>query len=123
MMQSNHESRLIPSVERFVAALERLAPPLTPKRLKMIRTHYCVPGRALTATQLAHAAGNKSYRAVNLQYGLLGRRLALLMGWNLPKEAQASYACAAFYRPQTNLEWRWEMHAPFAEALRRCGLV
>jgi hypothetical protein len=118
-----HDAKLIPPSSRYVAALEKLAPRLTARRLKMIRAHYRAPGRTLTATQLAKAAGYKNYRAVNLQYGLIGAKLAALMAWKVPEGAQASYACAAFYRTDAEEDWRWEMHPAFAEALKKAELV
>ena len=123
MEHPQHDADLIPASSRYVVALEKIATRLTPKRLRMIRAHYCAPDRTLTATQLAKAAGYKNYRAVNLQYGLLGKKLAALMGWKVPEGAQASFACAAFYRTDAEEDWLWEMHPAFAEALEKTELV
>ena len=41
----------------------------------MLRAHYEAPGRKITATQLAQAAGFANFSAANLQYGLLGAML------------------------------------------------
>lgn len=51
----------------------------------MLKAQYTAPGHVITATRLAEAAGYANYNAANLQYGTLGRKLALYLGYLPPK--------------------------------------
>jgi hypothetical protein len=72
----------IASVEQYIAALLTLRDKGIPtSHLAMLRAQGRAPGAAITATQLAEAAGYESYHAANLQYGTLAYKLAGLLGF------------------------------------------
>jgi len=72
----------IASVEQFKAALLSLRDKhIAPSHLAMLRAQCRAPETAITATELAQAAGYESYHAANLQYGTLGCKLAGILGF------------------------------------------
>ena len=72
----------IASVAQFKAALLTLRDKHLPSsHLTMLRAQCRAPGMAMTATQLAEAAGYESYHAANLQYGTLAFNLAGILGF------------------------------------------
>lgn len=66
----------IPSAAEFAAALERLGRKVGKHHWLMLRAHYHARDRALTAAQLAEAAGYEDYSVANEKYGKLARALA-----------------------------------------------
>lgn len=65
------------SVDEFKAALLTLRDKhLPPSHFAMLRAQCRAPNTAITATDLAKAAGYESYHAANLQYGILACNLA-----------------------------------------------
>jgi hypothetical protein len=68
------------SVGTLVEKLELLRKPRG-NQLKFLQAHYDSPGRASTATILANGAKYKSYRGLNLQYGILAEKLANATGY------------------------------------------
>jgi hypothetical protein len=69
----------VPSKEQYVAAFSRCERAIK-GRLKILLAHCTFPGQAATATQLAEAVGYPNHSAVNLNYGLLARRVCEEMG-------------------------------------------
>ncbi len=51
---------------------------------KMLQDHYSAPTRKLTAPQLADLVGYKSYSAINLHYGRLGKMICDELGYIPP---------------------------------------
>jgi hypothetical protein len=113
-------SRIVPSPARFTEALRAVSRP-SARELRFLRAHYAAPGRALTATRLAEAAGYVNYGGVNLRYGLLAARIGEEMG---NRGARLSFL-VDFVRPKevTNREWVLVMQPHFATALKRAGWV
>jgi hypothetical protein len=110
----------LPTRLQFQRALKSLPMPRG-RQLAFLPEHVKAPGRALTARCLAKAARYHDYRGINLQYGLLARRIGDILG---RKDATLSLL-VAFVRPKsvTNTEWVMVMHPQFAEALKRAGWV
>ncbi|MBK1658265.1 hypothetical protein E2C05_13445 [Paracraurococcus ruber] len=75
----------IPMPADYAAAFRRLDAAIGPGRRRMLRALYEAPGRTLTATQLAAAAGYPNDTTANLQFGLLGQAIADDLGMILPK--------------------------------------
>jgi hypothetical protein len=72
----------IASVEQFKTALLTLRDKNLPSsHFTMLRAQCRAPNEAITATQLAAAAGYENYNAANLQYGTLAFNLAGILGF------------------------------------------
>jgi hypothetical protein len=72
----------VASVEQFKAALLTLRDKNLPSsHFVMLRAQCRAPNTAITATQLAEAAGYESYHAANLQYGMLAFNLGSILGF------------------------------------------
>jgi len=109
----------LPSVAAYAQALDTLN--LSSKHRRLLACHFRAHKHTITATHLAKLVGYKNYRAINLQYGRLGKRLGDALGaaYRPPSKAQASYSIATFIPPdEDHPDWEWKMHAPLAEALR-----
>jgi hypothetical protein len=72
----------IASVEQFKNALLTLRDKNLPSsHFAILRAQSRAPGTAITATQLAEAAGYENYNAANLQYGTLAFNVAGILGF------------------------------------------
>jgi hypothetical protein len=65
----------IPSAEQYKAAFLAIRNVITEKQLEMLRAHFHAPKHTITSTKMSETVGYASYKAANLQYGILGRRL------------------------------------------------
>lgn len=111
----------LPSVAEYKRALTSLRARLHPNHQKLLKSHFRSHRHTATASHLAKLVGYSGYRAINLQYGKLGKRIAIAIGgsYRPPKSAPASYAIATFLPPdEDHPDWEWKMHGPLAEALR-----
>jgi hypothetical protein len=90
---------------------------------RMLQAHAKAPGRALTAKQLAEAAGFAGYPATNLHYGDLGKQLQTLApidlsGLTYDDGAPVMTGYIAMGGGYTeNGEWLWIMRPEIAEAV------
>lgn len=107
------------TVNQLVQALRELREPTVAQK-RFLAAHHSAPGRTSTATKLARAAGYKNFSALNLQYGVLARRI----GERLGQEANLSFL-VEFTRPNgvTNDHWLLHMRPEVATALERAGWV
>ena len=64
----------IPTAEEYRQALGAILKP-GHSLWEMLKAHYEAPGKKMSSTQLADAAGYKDFTATNSQYGKLGREL------------------------------------------------
>jgi hypothetical protein len=110
----------LPTQAQFVQALKRVPKPKG-RQLDFLREHVQALGRAQNASGLADAVGYKSHDGINLQYGLLARRI----GEELGISGAGLTLLVDFIRPGdvTNAEWVMVMHPQFAEALKQAGWV
>jgi len=115
-----------PSAEEAVRALVRVFPNMSVGQRTMLRAHYKAPGRTITATQLAQAAGYANFSAANLQYGLLGAMLLAEIPEDLPRRQDGSRvticALASGDYPEKGADAPnsvWNMRQHIAEALKR----
>lgn len=83
----------IPTVEEYEYALSALREEISHGHLEMLKAHFAsraddasgkFEDRTMTTEQLAEAAHYDGYEAANLQYGLLGRRVAELLDYQPP---------------------------------------
>jgi hypothetical protein len=111
----------IPSVARYKQAFRVVDHLLNDGQRAMLQAQYLAPDRTLTATELAIAAGYRSYRGTNLQYGRMGQLLREVLDYN--EAGAASYVLSLFYPPQSvgNPEWLFVMHDKVARALKELG--
>jgi hypothetical protein len=96
--------------------------------LEMLQAHANAPGRVLTATQLAHAAGWKDLGAANLHYGWIGGEIADQFGLDLPRRADGTTIKTRALAdeadgPAPTSEFRWKMHREVALALSKLNLA
>jgi len=109
----------------FEDALLKLETPKG-KQLQFLKFHANAKGRALNMRRLAQKVGYKSWRAMNLQYGLLARSIGLAAGITKPDIS----LLVEFIPPEkisaqsiSNSEWILIMREPFAKALKRVGWI
>jgi len=79
----------IPTVEQYRQAFDRLGP-LAPSYEAMLDAHLTANDTLISASQLADAAGYKTWSAANLHYGTLGKRLAEELDYNPPTREDGS---------------------------------
>lgn len=109
-----------PTKTDFDRALKTIGKP-GGRQIDFLREHVNAQGRALTAQRLADSVGYKDYRGINLQYGLLARKIGDVLG---RKNANLTLL-VDFVRPKsvTNDEWIMVMHPQFATALKQARWV
>lgn len=85
----------------------------------MLDAHLKAANQVSIARELAAAAGYKSWRGMNLQYGLLAKRIA----GALQAQPQNLSLLVEFVRPHElrNTEWLILMRPTFARALKKSG--
>lgn len=113
---------IVPSVEKYKAALEMLEDELCDSDLKMLKIHYARPAHTLSATDMAEAMGYANYGAANLRYGRLGGRLCEQLNVSLKYKVNA---LCSFVKPNTqgNEYWLWVMRPEVVQALEELGWV
>ena len=115
----------VPSAQQYVTAFQNIK--RTDHRVKMLRFHYSMPERTVTATQMAHVMGYEDHKNANLQYGGLGREvgkklvaLGSVIGEKLLEYGPISTLVTLDKRDN---EWHWIMRPEVALALEILGLV
>lgn len=88
---------------------------------RLLCAHVNAPNHVSNMRTLAKAAKYKSWRAANLQYGLLARRI----GDELRIKGLRIGLLVEFVGPKklSNSEWLVMMRPTFARALKRAGWV
>jgi hypothetical protein len=113
----------VASIEQFRAALLAIRPSLTDNMLTMLRYQYRAPNHAATATELAQAAGYKTYEPANRQYGELGKLIADALTFTPPRRADGTHKYwSTLSTGDPSLEegehWRFVMRPELAAAIR-----
>lgn len=111
-------------LDAFAAIRERISE----KQMVMLAAHYYSGGRAVTMRELATASGYDDYKAANLQYGSLAKKLLDAMGRDAPLyDDETPIAILALgnivSRDEFGLEMHLVMHDSVARALERLELV
>ena len=109
---------VIRSPKEYMAGF-RAAQNLTDSHVQMLRIPYHAPARTVTATRLAVAAGYKSYRVANSQYGRLGR----IIGEQINSRPEEQWVSVLVTFEIRQGEWHWIMRPQVAEALESLGWV
>src|SRR5262245_16485211 len=102
------------NVSGYVKALGLLE--LTDWNKKLLYTLWRFPRHRASAGQIAHMLGWKEYRATNLHMGVLGHRLADVMGLNLEHHI---YAIAQFHSPYDGSDAIMTMLPSLAKAVEQ----
>jgi predicted HNH restriction endonuclease len=111
----------VPSAANYYTALKEIREQITPLQWRLLEAHYLAPDHTASAEEIALAAG-KSWKATNLQYGLLATNLRRSLGMPLALGEQQSTILAFFEPPTESFRfWRWVMHPPLATAIRDLG--
>lgn len=90
-MSAVHMPDPVASAEQYKQALLALRDKNLPdSHFQMLRAQGRSPGAAITAIQLAEAAGFKNYNAANLQYGTLASNVGALIGYHPQRRPDGS---------------------------------
>ena len=113
----------VPTAQEYASALQRLyyEDIITENQKFMIVQHSKMPDLTITATEMAILVGYKSWRGVNLQYGILGKRLRNYLSYS--EEGIELYIIAYFLAPGEvgNSDWLLIMHQEVADAIKLLG--
>jgi hypothetical protein len=96
----------------------------------MLRAHANAADYALTATELARAAGYDSFEAANIHYGRLGRQIAEFLDLPPPVHKRRGepiwtmvLAGGADEAEGEDDHWRWRMHPEVVDALQDLNMA
>jgi hypothetical protein len=118
-----------PSAEETARALSRVLPKASDGQKAMLRAHFLAAECRITATQLAKAAGYRTYSAANLHYGLLGAMLFVEMPQEVPRRKDGSpimtfvIATGDGQRSGEEEQWVWKMRPHIESGIRHIGGV
>ena len=116
-----------PEANEYVAAFQKLL--LTkraPSDWGMLKANYHAPERTITTTELARAISFKTFRAVNLRYGLFGEAVYEHVPVELPFDEKReklvfTFALATGVRVDKE-QWSWTLRPEVAAAMEQLGL-
>ena len=114
------------SVNEYVNAFNEIKSDFTDGHQSMLSANYHATNHTSTTKNLAIAAGYKSYRGVNLQYGILGRKLAESRNWSSPQHSDGSTFIPSEFLvkwDKRNDGWYCILHQQVVEALEITGLT
>jgi hypothetical protein len=119
----------IPTADEFVDAFNRLDEKIGPHHWLMLKALYVAPGRTLTATQIASAAGYASYASANEKFGVLAKMLADDLDYRPTRREDGTMrwtsTLATGADPAVEREdgqWQWRMRDEVADALGRLNI-
>jgi hypothetical protein len=123
MRTLNPPSGSFPTADEYRAAFGTCRDEMTLNHLLLLQRHYHSPGRTATARELADKIGYSDWRGVNLQYGLLAKRLCEVLGVEI--DGESVYILATFRREAgvKDGELQFVMRPQLAEALEALGWV
>src|SRR5258707_13063131 len=104
------------SARQFEVALKQIDLPKG-RQLAFLDFHEKAKARALTVTMLGDRVGYRSYRGINVHYGILAKQISEKLG--IPHQG-LSLLCD-FFKPGeiTNEHWVLVMRPEFADGLKR----
>ena len=119
----------LPTAEEFVNAFPRLDTEITERHWLMLKALLTAPGRTLTATEIAAAAGYSSFSSANLNLGTLARIVAEDLGYRPDRRADGSPRWTTTFATGADPSlceddglWRWTMRPQFAECLAQMNI-
>lgn len=105
------------SAADYESALKRAEGQISEAERSFLRKHYKWKGPPATATKLAHALGYSQYRATNLIYGKLAKKLELVYGEVPPHYRGIGFIVVESARPKAGEHWKLRMRPELAAAL------
>lgn len=116
----------IPTVAQYEAAFARCKPAIK-GRLKILLAHCRFADNTATATQLAAVLGYPNHNAVNLNYGLMARRVCEEMGLRKEdiggKHADWLVTFVSFDKPDDGGHVTLTVHDNVTKAIRALGWI
>lgn len=119
----------VPTADEFADAFAQHHARIGEHHWLMLRALMAAPGRTMTATGLAAAAGYSSYASANEKFGKLARLVAEELGYEPERRADGSpiwtMTLATGADPAGHGDdglWRWTMRAEVAECLLRMNI-
>jgi hypothetical protein len=120
------EAGKAPDETRVLDGLRAICSQLSDRQLAMLKAHYHAENQAITATELAAAAGYASYHPANLQYGNIGKLLFELAPIDLPKYKDGApiytfYLATALTDVEDEQHWNWKLRPEVSNAIAALG--
>jgi hypothetical protein len=103
------------TVGDYESALRRAEGQISDVERRFLQIHYQAPGLTATATELARGAGYGEYRATNLIYGRLAKKLQ--RGISVPRGYEGIGFVVESERPKTGDHWKLRLRQELAAAL------
>jgi hypothetical protein len=118
------------SQKDFEKALQDLGAPRG-KQAEFLRIHAQAKGQAMTMKRLAEEVGYRSWRGMNLQYGILARDIGIKAGLSEQDLPEPNLMLLVDFVPPvqksssniSNSEWILVMKEPFLKALKKVKWV
>jgi hypothetical protein len=116
-----------PDETRVLAGLREICSQLSDGQLAMLKAHYHAENQAMTATELANAAGYASYHPANLHYGNIGKSLYELAPIELRTYKDGTpiytfYLAVALTDAEDEQYWNWKLRPEVSNAIAALGL-
>ena len=115
----------LPDLSQYVKHLLEFCSSAPDRHVAMLKAHYRAPGRKITATALAHAAGYSTYSAANVQYGKFAHRLCDSLHFSPPignsGKPTFTYVLASPSK-LSSADWEWTMHDVVALAIEQSNI-
>jgi 5-methylcytosine-specific restriction protein A len=110
----------VPEVKAYCHAFLTIRDQLTDNQLRLLQIHYAAPEHTVKPIELAERVGYPNYSAVNLQYGLLAKRVCNVLDLQLRFHIQA---LIIYVHPGTNQDEspKWIMRPQVVQALQELG--
>jgi hypothetical protein len=122
-----HAAGKTPDETRVLDGLRAICSQLSAGQLAMLKAHYHAENQAITATELAAAAGYASYHPANLHYGSIGKSLYELAPIDLEKYKDGTpiytfYLATALTDAEDEQYWNWKLRPEVSNAIKVLGL-
>lgn len=116
-----------PDETRVIAGLKEICTQLSDGQLAMLKAHYHAENQAITASELAAAAGYASYHPTNLHYGNIGKLLYELAPIKLNTYKDSTpiytfYLATELTKTEDEQYWQWKLRPQVSNAIKALGL-
>ena len=116
-----------PDEARVLAGLREIHAQLSDGQLAMLKAHYHAENQAITASELAAAAGYASYHPANLHYGNIGKLLYELAPIKLKTYKDGTpiytfYLATELTDTEDEQYWNWKLRPEVSNAIETIGL-
>ena len=116
-----------PDETRVIDGLRKICTQLGDGQLAMLKAHYHAKNQAITASELAAAAGYASYHPANLHYGNIGKLLYELAPIKLNTYKDGTpiytfYLATELTETADEQNWNWKLRPEVSNAIKALGL-